>query len=49
MSTENALLTILTEKIKSDRLMLPTLPEVAVRVRQVSELTSQKAEVRCKA
>ena len=33
MGTENALYTILVEKIKQDTLVLPTLPEVALRVR----------------
>ncbi len=34
MSTENALLTILVEKIQSDSLVLPTLPEIAIRIRE---------------
>ncbi len=33
MSTENALLTILIEKINNDTLVLPTLPAIAVKVR----------------
>ncbi|WP_111977337.1 HDOD domain-containing protein [Algibacillus agarilyticus] len=37
MSTENALLTILAEKIKNDSLVLPTLPEIAVRVREAAD------------
>ncbi|KZN50759.1 HDOD domain-containing protein [Pseudoalteromonas luteoviolacea] len=37
MSTENALLTILVDKINNDTLVLPTLPEVAVRVRQAAD------------
>ncbi|MER2493423.1 HDOD domain-containing protein [Catenovulum sediminis] len=37
MSTENALLTILAEKIKNDSLVLPTLPEVAIRVREAAD------------
>lgn len=37
MSAQQALLTILDEKLKSDRLVLPTLPEIALRVREVSE------------
>ncbi|WP_440053802.1 HDOD domain-containing protein [Pseudoalteromonas sp. T1lg65] len=37
MSTENALLTILTDRINNDTLVLPTLPEVAVRVRQAAD------------
>ncbi|WP_046006876.1 HDOD domain-containing protein [Pseudoalteromonas rubra] len=37
MSTENALLTILIDKINNDTLVLPTLPEVAVRVRQAAD------------
>ncbi|KMT64109.1 HDOD domain-containing protein [Catenovulum maritimum] len=37
MSTENALLTILAEKIKNDSLVLPTLPEAAIRVRKAAD------------
>ncbi len=37
MSTENALLTILAEKIRNDSLVLPTLPEIAVKVRQSAD------------
>lgn len=37
MSTENALLTILAEKIKNDSLVLPTLPEIAVKVRESAD------------
>ena len=37
MSTENALLTILVDRINNDTLVLPTLPEVAVRVRQAAD------------
>ena len=37
MATENALYTILTEKIKQDTLVLPTLPEVALRVRSAAD------------
>lgn len=37
MSTENALLTILVEKINNDALVLPTLPEVAVKVREAAD------------
>ncbi|NTS77000.1 HDOD domain-containing protein [Catenovulum sp. SM1970] len=37
MSTENALLTILVEKIKNDSLVLPTLPEIAVKVRECAD------------
>jgi HD-like signal output (HDOD) protein len=37
MATENALYTILMEKIKQDALVLPTLPEVALKVRQVAD------------
>ena len=37
MATENALYTILTEKIKQDALILPTLPEVALKVRRESD------------
>ena len=37
MSTENALLTILIEKINNDTLVLPTLPEIAVKVRESAD------------
>lgn len=37
MSTENALLTILVEKISNDTLTLPTLPEVAVKIRRAAD------------
>lgn len=37
MSTESALLTILTEKINNDSLILPTLPAIAIRVREAAE------------
>ncbi len=37
MTTENALYTILNEKIKQDTLVLPTLPEVALRVRSAAD------------
>lgn len=37
MSTENALLTILIEKIKNDTITLPTLPEVAVKIRRAAD------------
>ncbi len=37
MATENALYTILIEKIKQDALVLPTLPEVALKVRQAAD------------
>ncbi len=37
MSTENALLTILLEKIKNDTLVLPTLPAIALRVRKAAD------------
>jgi HD-like signal output (HDOD) protein len=37
MATENALYTILIEKIKQDSLVLPTLPEVALKVRQAAD------------
>ena len=37
MSSENALYTILTEKIKQDALVLPTLPEVALKVRKAAD------------
>ncbi|GAP74067.1 MULTISPECIES: HDOD domain-containing protein [Pseudoalteromonas] len=37
MSTENALLTILVDRINNDTLVLPTLPEVALRVRNAAD------------
>jgi HD-like signal output (HDOD) protein len=37
MATENALYTILTEKLKQDTLVLPTLPEVALKVRSAAD------------
>lgn len=37
MATENALYIILMEKIKQDILVLPTLPEVALKVRQAAD------------
>lgn len=37
MATENALYTILTEKIKQGSLILPTLPEVALKVRTAAD------------
>lgn len=37
MSTENALLTILVEKIQSDALVLPTLPEIAIKIREAAD------------
>lgn len=37
MSTENALLTILTEKINNDTLVLPTLPAIALKVRKTAD------------
>ncbi len=37
MATENALYTILTEKIKQDTLVLPTLPAVALKVRTAAD------------
>ncbi|NOU52586.1 HDOD domain-containing protein [Pseudoalteromonas sp. JBTF-M23] len=37
MSTENALLTILIDRINNDTLVLPTLPDVAVKVRQAAD------------
>lgn len=37
MSTDNALLTILVEKINNDTLVLPTLPDIAIKVRQAAE------------
>ena len=37
MGTENALYTILVEKIKNGSLVLPTLPEVALKVRQAAD------------
>lgn len=37
MSTENALLTILVEKINNDTLVLPTLPAIALQVRRTAD------------
>ena len=37
MSTENALLTILVDRINNDTLVLPTLPEVALKVRAAAD------------
>ncbi len=37
MGTENALYTILIEKIKHEALVLPTLPEIALKVRQAAD------------
>ncbi len=37
MSTQNALLTILIERINTDTLTLPTLPEVAVKIRRTAD------------
>lgn len=37
MSNENALLSLLVEKIQNDTLVLPSLPEIALRVRKMAE------------
>lgn len=37
MATENALYTILKEKIKQEALVLPTLPEIALKVRRTAD------------
>ncbi len=37
MSTQNALLTILFEKVKNDTLVLPTLPAIALEVRKAAD------------
>lgn len=37
MGTKNALYTILMEKIKQNALVLPTLPEVALKVREIAD------------
>lgn len=37
MATENALYTILIEKIKQEALVLPTLPEIALKVRDAAD------------
>lgn len=37
MSAENALYTILVEKIKQEALVLPTLPEIALKVREAAD------------
>ena len=37
MSTQNALLTILSEKVNNDTLVLPTLPAIALKVRKAAD------------
>jgi len=37
MGTENALYTILVEKIKQNALVLPTLPKIALKVREIAD------------
>lgn len=37
MTVQNALLTILIEKVRTDTLVLPSLPEVALKVRKLAE------------
>jgi len=37
MSNENALLSLLVEKIQNDTLVLPSLPEIALRIRKMAE------------
>ena len=37
MTVQNALLTILVEKIRTDTLVLPSLPEVALKIRKLAE------------
>jgi HD-like signal output (HDOD) protein len=37
MTVKNALLTILVEKIRTDTLVIPSLPEVALKIRQLAE------------
>lgn len=37
MSTQNALLTILVEKINNDTIVLPTLPSIALKVRKAAD------------
>ncbi|MGJ8682129.1 HDOD domain-containing protein [Paraglaciecola sp.] len=37
MATENALLTILVDKINNDTLVLPTLPAIAIKVRRTAD------------
>jgi HD-like signal output (HDOD) protein len=37
MSADNALWTLLTAKLRTNQLVLPTLPEIAVRVRQAAD------------
>ena len=37
MSAEHALITILVEKLRNDSLVLPTLPEIALRVRRTAD------------
>ncbi|EHR40131.1 HDOD domain-containing protein [Alishewanella jeotgali] len=38
MSAQQALLTILDQKIQADTLVLPTLPEIALKIRRIAEL-----------
>ncbi len=38
MSNENALLSLLVEKIQNDTLVLPSLPEIALRIRKMAEI-----------
>jgi HD-like signal output (HDOD) protein len=37
MSVQNALLSVLVEKVRTDTLVLPSLPEIAIKIRQLAE------------
>ena len=37
MPIQNALLTILIEKVRTDTLVLPSLPEIALKIRKLAE------------
>ncbi len=37
MTAQNALLTILVEKIRNDSLVLPSLPEIALKIRKMAD------------
>ena len=37
MPAQNALLTILVEKIRTDTLVLPSLPEIALKIRKMAD------------
>lgn len=37
MSVQNALLSVLVEKVRTDTLVLPSLPEIAIKIRQLAD------------